>query len=200
MKRAIRVTFRLLACSLLVLAAIGWVRSYFSIDALHWSDGQRFVSVLSSAGRVNAHVTDWMKPSAWGSDITFSSTSRANPANRPMWETDPDIYGRRRFLGFEWSADLPPWPSRQTVFLSFYLPPYTLIAVPYWAVVLLAMLPWLLPALRGCRRRSRERQGRCPTCAYDLRATPAACPECGWRSPAARAAAVASAVARIVPM
>jgi hypothetical protein len=199
MKRAIRVTFRLLACSVPLLAAIGWVRSYFSIDALHWSDGQHFVSVLSSGGRVNVHATDWQGKTAWTSGWTFTTTSRANPENRPMWETDPDIYGRRRFLGFEWSTDLSPWPSTQTVFLSFYLPPYTLMAVPYWALLLLAMLPWLLPALRGHRRRARQRRGLCPTCAYDLRATPAACPECGWRSPAARAA-VASGAVLIVPM
>ena len=104
---------------MLLLAAIGWVRSYFAIDAVHWSDGQHFVSVLSSGGRINVHATDWRGKTAWTSGWTFTTTSRANPASRPMWETDPDIYGRRRFLGFEWSTDLSPWPSNQTVFLSF---------------------------------------------------------------------------------
>jgi len=198
MNRAIRITFRVLTCSWVVVAAIGWVRSYWSIDAVHWSDSQHFVSVLSSGGRINVHATDWQGKTAWTSGWTFTATSHANPASRPMWETDPDIYGRRRLLGFEWSTDLSPWPSNQTVFLSFYLPPYTLIAVPYWAVVLLAMLPWLLPALRGHRRRARQRRGLCPVCGYDLRATPTACPECGRQLPAPVDAP--SAVAPIVPM
>jgi hypothetical protein len=110
-----------------------------------------------------------------------------DPNNLPLWETDPDIYGRRRFLGFEWSNDLSPWPSKQTVYLSFYLPPYRLIAVPYWALAVLAALPLVGPIVRSRRRRSRLRRGCCPVCAYDLRGTPAGCPECGWTATAAAA-------------
>jgi 4-amino-4-deoxy-L-arabinose transferase-like glycosyltransferase len=53
------------------------------------------------------------------------------------------------------------------------------VVVPLWAVLGPAVL---FPALWGWRwRRLRKghRAGLCPTCGYDLRATPDRCPECG---------------------
>lgn len=53
------------------------------------------------------------------------------------------------------------------------------LAVPDW---LLAMATALYPATWALRARFRyraRRSGLCPRCGYDLRATPARCPECG---------------------
>jgi hypothetical protein len=53
------------------------------------------------------------------------------------------------------------------------------IRVPFWCVALAtAAVPCLTLAQR-VRRASRRRAGLCPDCGYDLRATPARCPECG---------------------
>ncbi len=42
-----------------------------------------------------------------------------------------------------------------------------------------AFLPWSLPLLGAVRRRRRRLTGKCFACGYDLRASPARCPECG---------------------
>ena len=55
------------------------------------------------------------------------------------------------------------------------------LLLPGWFIIgILAALPTSF--LLRCRARTRQarlRSGRCPTCGYDLRATPQRCPECG---------------------
>ena len=55
---------------------------------------------------------------------------------------------------------------------------YSLTA-PLWFVFgALAVLP-ALTMRSAVRKRARRMNGLCPTCGYDLRATPDRCPECG---------------------
>jgi hypothetical protein len=75
-------------------------------------------------------------------------------------------------------------PRTRTLKVQYLVPHALPVAV---AAGMPAM--WLA---RWRRQRRRRLQGRCPACVYDLRATPARCPECGHR-PAAAATAVARA-------
>jgi hypothetical protein len=75
-------------------------------------------------------------------------------------------------LGFGWVSYLTPPDMASSSVRG--------MSVPYWAVAIGLAVP---PAL-ACRRRARHRVARratglCPTCGYDLRATPDRCPECG---------------------
>ena len=51
------------------------------------------------------------------------------------------------------------------------------LAFPHWAAVVALATPAAVHAVR--RRRRAAKSGLCRACGYDLRATPARCPECG---------------------
>ncbi len=62
---------------------------------------------------------------------------------------------------------------------GFYYYPVGAVAAPDWVLVILTAVIPCLWVDRFRRRVSRLRGGLCPSCGYDLRATPARCPECG---------------------
>jgi hypothetical protein len=56
------------------------------------------------------------------------------------------------------------------------------VGVPFWFVILIsAPVPcvWLARWARQRKRRLRRQRGLCEQCGYDMRASPARCPECG---------------------
>jgi hypothetical protein len=53
------------------------------------------------------------------------------------------------------------------------------IGIPDWFPALLFVILPLIRLRSLLRTRRRNRAGLCPTCGYDLRATPDRCPECG---------------------
>jgi hypothetical protein len=53
------------------------------------------------------------------------------------------------------------------------------VYLPHWAVALALLVFPILRANQYRLHRRRAERGHCPTCGYDLRATPERCPECG---------------------
>ena len=84
---------------------------------------------------------------------------------------------RAKRMGFYFHRE-PPMPVFEGSFTT------TTVAAPMWALATpFALIP-LVHLRRTVRRRRRATRGLCPSCGYDLRASPETCPECGVRVPA----------------
>ena len=170
--------------SLLLCAAMltSWVRSYWVGDQWIWSDGadrpphvyrmgHRYVVTLVRGHLYVMHDTSWWFPPQFRY-IQVDNLAAALP---------PSV-ARRSVLGFEW-AEYTGTPGPSSVFMPPFLL-YRIIGVPHWFLAVCAVLlpcPFLIGRWRlHCRLR----QGLCPICGYDLRASKNRCPECGTLIPA----------------
>jgi hypothetical protein len=110
----------------------------------------------------------------------FPQDLRFGP-DEPLWDPYPTAFYRyidapaRSFHGFHFS-----WALNQTPASSIR---YFYFTVPFWFLTLLfSLLP--VRHFRATLRSNRwRRAGCCPTCGYDLRASPEKCPECGAEVP-----------------
>jgi hypothetical protein len=129
-------------------------RSLYYEDTWEYlSRDERLVMIISKRGRV-----DLLYIAKWSGDEP--GMSHRTSASSALGGTDYS----HRFLGF--GADVQLNGGR-------------FINVPYW---FLACVAAALPAVAIRRIRARRRiarQGLCPRCGYDLRASPERCPECG---------------------
>jgi hypothetical protein len=145
---------------LLCVAAAGmWVRSYWALDTHTWqrAGGGKILCMSAEGG---AAIVAW-PPMTWEELAT------------------PSAGGARvvTFLDFAWVTDRYGATLVRT------------LVVPYWLPTLACALLPVLRARRTWKARAkarRERAGLCPSCGYDLRATPGRCSECGADSPIAR--------------
>jgi hypothetical protein len=181
----------LTALSLLLFLAVVavWVRSYWRMD--QWSGARSTLWCAESrGGRVTLYVVyGWPdpKPLRWHADVRHPPGPGVGIYPRTQWER----FGLYREAG---TAVAPMTPDGRAFWdpparwvppvIRRFSPPmaYWNFGLPYWMpAAVLAALPiargyrWLV-ALRKARRSS---AGLCPSCGYDLRATPDRCPECG---------------------
>jgi hypothetical protein len=163
--------------SLLMLAAVVvlWVRSDLYVDGWYWDGGHGAYdlrAVRSGHGEIQyAHertgYPSMLVPFRHG----FASLARTRGA-----------FGR-------WIPNLAKasgWGPVHVARVSTY---WFSVTVEDWVLaVLFGVLPalWAAGLSRKLYRRSRLSASQCPSCGYDLRATPDRCPECGRAtSPAA---------------
>ena len=202
MRRPIFTFIAVLSALLFVAAVAVWVRSYFRVDSVirfrpeHrwttlWIDHRTQVTFESGPVYEADSRRGSLRLLYLYSDGSYERTSQ------PAW-----IVFRPRDEGSDALAApvIPEWSDhtvagfaiehRPVASLPYNVPAgpsppmppaYTIHAVyvPWWfPAALVAVLPttWFVRRRRMARR---LKQGLCPQCGYDLRATPGRCPECG---------------------
>jgi hypothetical protein len=161
---------------LCMLTVLCWIRSHSVVDDVGRSGTRYSWFVLSDRGRI------WVE--VWGPGrISYSSTR----VGEWHWESESQFErdgSRRRRRAIPWFQPRS-WELGGFAFTIELATKYTYtdsrraFGVPYWFVT----ADWtIVPALWiwfRLRRRRTHREGLCPVCGYDLRATPDRCPECG---------------------
>jgi hypothetical protein len=162
-------TFSSALLLLLCMAATGlWVRSYWTADAWGWSREKKVIQAGLARGRLRVDTTllgD--EGGTWSSAWTFAHAAYPAPRDPPTSRLPATVWN----LGFA-----AVHQSRPRQFDS------RLVLVPLWLPTLtLAALSWSFRRFaQHLLRQDRLRARHCPSCNYDLRATPDRCPECGW--------------------
>ena len=177
---------RLLMASSAAAAAlllVAWLTSYRTGTLDVGTPVNRYrsgVEVEAAWGRWHTYLAAARGTAYWGL-YKRAADVREDAALRLHWwdagaVADHDstlaVYGRG-VLGFHRLGD-PDGLFRDSVPFAFVL-----VRFPLWAPLAAVLVPWAVALARRRRRRSREHRGLCPECGYDLRATPAKCPECG---------------------
>jgi hypothetical protein len=171
------------AVSLLLCVAVCvlWVRSYSYCD--YWQASEegkcRIRYLVSDSGQIGHYEY------SWDSGIPVPGL----PLKDERWDYHRASAGaavlpfpgkRESVWGFAWGVT-----RKHTLRGRFdYSGPAITVEswMPYWALAtVMAVLPllWARSRWRRSRARSRQNEGFCPACGYDLRASPERCPECG---------------------
>ena len=163
------------AVSLLLCAGVCvlWVRSYLSPDAVERG---------AFRSEEDATIECMDRLESVGGVIVWSGLRRRILTQRPPDEVSwtvwhPEPFSQTAFAGSplgRWHLTLDPVRAGSVPAWYTYH-----VTVPHWSLAaFFSVLPtaFLIGSVRIMRRR---RAGLCPSCGYDLRASPGRCPECG---------------------
>jgi hypothetical protein len=156
-----------------VALAVLWVRSPTYDEAIGWGtlDGWCY-SVRSEPHRIQFESMSGLPEQlrAYLARLRVGSNPRVLKLSTGdmVFRYEPPPHS---VLGFGWESR--PSPSTPGIW-------YRRATVPYAVPIVLLASPAVLVLRRTIRRRRRVRAGCCVACGYDLRASSAHCPECGF--------------------
>jgi hypothetical protein len=181
MRRLLRVLFNVatvVSMLLCVATCVLWVRGHYVEDSIVWRRNDAWRVLRSSSGHfiIDVNVSNWSGgQTGWlyaREPPNPNALADAKVSGYVLNVSPGDSWTRWERGGFAWWR----WKGRGGNSIA-------MLAIPVWSVMAAkALLPvgWGLVRLHRSRIRHRNwRVGRCPTCGYDLRATPDRCPECG---------------------
>jgi hypothetical protein len=196
-RRLSRILFNvvtLLSVMLFVVTVALWVRSWFVHDEIFWVGGKRELYwVQSTTGQVAVMNVRGLEPRddriLWVHGPANATPESIVPgALSSKWHTGEatSIFGITCTDGAQSVPVCRVLPNGSNALTTTDYPA-RLTTIRWRVLALLSgilpsvrFLPVLIPRLASWHaRRRRRRAGLCPTCGYDLRATPARCPECG---------------------
>jgi hypothetical protein len=170
MKRRLFTILSALSLLLFVAVVVLWVRSYDPGDFVRYYDPPSAYSFESSRGLFRI---------TWG-DLVAHYDSPTAGWDISLWSPEDVHYtfvadlGSGTLMGFGYEKRRFDTAEVQSVLTA----PYWALAVASGIIPLVGTWRWLFNR-RQVRRRA---AGQCPSCGYDLRATPERCPECGSES------------------
>jgi hypothetical protein len=167
------------ACSLLLLVPVFvlWVRSYWICDRIHHGTG--VIAENAAARCFDRYLHSCRGVLHFGIVETYAVWGGIHNTEPQGWQyhsfqpTDDHSLLPQTTIPFRWVSEHRPVPGNgyhDVASLTF----------PHGALMLLlALLPACWMVARSRNRRRRRDGDVCPSCGYDLRATPDRCPECG---------------------